>query len=354
MLIIRMWASLPAVVAAAVIATGHIGAAVAITSMYVLGDSSVDCGDNTPFYGLLHGSLSLFPCNGSDSTLLPHLLAKKMGLPKTTPFYTQNGTFSAILNGVNFGSASATILHGSSQTYQTLNQQLRQAFETIQLVRLHLGEAASRQFVESAVFYLSFGKDDFIDYLLGNWSVSGYRYSGREFTHILVRQMTNAVRNLYDSNVRKFICAGVVPLGCSPQLLLQFDRLSANCVDDVNILVEDYNARLEESLAALGEELRDTVIIFCDVYAAMMELITNPLAYGIEDVANACCGEGGSGEAAGCVSPGMACLDASTHVWWDLYNPTPAVNAMVANSAWSGRPLSSVSRPITVRELISP
>lgn len=45
-----------------------------VSSMYILGDSSVDCGDNTPFYPILHQNLSLNPCNGSDQTLLPQLL----------------------------------------------------------------------------------------------------------------------------------------------------------------------------------------------------------------------------------------------------------------------------------------
>lgn len=42
--------------------------------LFVLGDSSVDCGDNTLFYPYFHGNLSLLPCNGSDSSLLPQLL----------------------------------------------------------------------------------------------------------------------------------------------------------------------------------------------------------------------------------------------------------------------------------------
>ncbi|GKV28753.1 hypothetical protein SLEP1_g37765 [Rubroshorea leprosula] len=44
------------------------------SAMFVLGDSSVDCGENTLFYPFLHENLSLLPCNGSDSTLLPSLL----------------------------------------------------------------------------------------------------------------------------------------------------------------------------------------------------------------------------------------------------------------------------------------
>lgn len=43
-------------------------------AVYILGDSSVDCGDNTLFYPLIHSSMSLYSCNGSDSTLIPHLL----------------------------------------------------------------------------------------------------------------------------------------------------------------------------------------------------------------------------------------------------------------------------------------
>ncbi len=45
-----------------------------VMALYVLGDSSVDCGDNTMLYPLIHHNLSLHPCNGSDTTLLPYLL----------------------------------------------------------------------------------------------------------------------------------------------------------------------------------------------------------------------------------------------------------------------------------------
>lgn len=45
-----------------------------VSAMYMLGDSSVDCGANTLFYPFFHQHLSLFPCNGSNSHLLPYLL----------------------------------------------------------------------------------------------------------------------------------------------------------------------------------------------------------------------------------------------------------------------------------------
>lgn len=72
---------------------------------------------------------------------------------------------------------------------------------------------------------------------------------------------------------------------------------------------------------------------------------------GFEDAKNACCGLGKYGGMKGCLSPDMACHRASNHVWWDLYNPTEAVNILLANSAWSGDPLSSICRPITFKAL---
>lgn len=57
-------------------------------AMFVLGDSSVDCGDNNPFNALFHRNLSRFPCNGSDTTLLPQLLGTLS--PSFIKFYRIN------------------------------------------------------------------------------------------------------------------------------------------------------------------------------------------------------------------------------------------------------------------------
>lgn len=326
-----------------------------VTSMYILGDSSVDCGDNTPFYPILHQNLSLYPCNGSDQTLLPQLLAKKMGLQYVKPFYSQNGSMEELLNGVNFGAAQATIMYPKSRSYQSLNQQLRQAFETIQILQLQLGQDTAKSLIESSLFYLSFGKDDLINYLVDDESATSPGYSGLNFTHILVDQMINVIENLYDANVRKIVCMGILPLGCSPSVMSIRYKSSLGdilgCENDVNLLVLEYNTRLEQRIVDINIKMRGAQLIFCDIYRAMMEFILHPQAYGFEDAKNACCGEGKYGGTKGCLSPDMACPRASSHVWWDLYNPTEAVNILLANSAWSGNPLPAICRPITFQAL---
>lgn len=68
---------------------------------------------------------------------------------------------------------------------------------------------------------------------------------------------------------------------------------------------------------------------------------------------SACCGLGLNGAMIGCVSMDMACDQASTHVWWDLFNPTQAVNKILADAAWSGQPIPDLCRPITIHELVN-
>ncbi|XVF69353.1 hypothetical protein PTKIN_Ptkin11bG0074600 [Pterospermum kingtungense] len=333
-----------------------------VSAMYMLGDSSVDCGANTLFYPFFHQHLSLFPCNGSNSDLLPYLLAEKMGLPYTVPFYRQNRSIEGLLSGVNYGAAEATILSPSSLSHQSLNQQLRQVFETLQLFDLQLGQETSSYFARSSLFYLSFGKDDYIDLFLRNVSGVMAKYSGHDFAKILVDQMVNAMRNLYDMNARKVVCMGILPMGCTPSLMLEWQNPRARgkiddgtgCVEEINELVLQYNQMLEEQIVRLNEELPDAKIVFCDLYQGVKKIIAYPQFFGFEDEKSACCGLGLYGAEIGCLSLDMACNTVSSHVWWDLYNPTPQVNSLLADSAWSGEEvLSNICRPITVKDLVS-
>ncbi|KAL6597439.1 hypothetical protein ACP70R_046879 [Stipagrostis hirtigluma subsp. patula] len=59
------------------------------------------------------------------------------------------------------------------------------------------------------------------------------------------------------------------------------------------------------------------------------------MAAGSEDATEACCGLGPLKATMGCFSKEMACRSPEKHVWWDLYSPTEAIDALVANWSWS-------------------
>ncbi|KAG0528539.1 hypothetical protein BDA96_05G021000 [Sorghum bicolor] len=129
------------------------------------------------------------------------------------------------------------------------------------------------------------------------------------------------------------------------------------CVEEANELIEAYNTRLAARLDDLRPQLAGADLVFCDVYKGMMEIISNPATYGLEETREACCGLGPLRATVGCVSKEMACGTPERHVWWDLYTPTEAADDLVANWSWtssssdSGAGATSICRPISLQQL---
>ncbi|KAK4780469.1 hypothetical protein SAY87_016575 [Trapa incisa] len=334
-----------------------------VSAFYVLGDSSVDCGDNTLFYPFLHHNLSLIPCEGSDRSLVPHFLAEKMGFPSTPTFYGQNGSIDGLFQGLNFGSAEAMIMSSADHEFQSLNQQIRQVLETFQLLQLHLPLNSALSYIESSLIYLSFGKDDYIELFLHNPGIM-HKFTGPEFARILVDQMAAAMRTLHVAGARRIIIVGILPIGCAPRTVWEWNEAwgmlgngkdnQTVCIEEINELVTQYNRLLEERIVSLNSDLPGMNIIFCNVYEGIMEIVNNPKKHGFENIKDACCGFGMNGARVGCLAVDMACKDRRTHLWWDLYNPTQAVNKLLAESAWSSLSLGHICRPSTIKHLVSP
>ncbi|KAI3870439.1 hypothetical protein MKX03_012718 [Papaver bracteatum] len=340
-----------------------------ISSFFIMGDSSVSCGDGShnPFYSLLRPNTSLFPCNGPRTRLLPDFLADKMGLLRIPAFLADNGTIEGLENGINFGDN----LELRQARVSEIEQHLRQAYETLELLQLQLGQDKAQEVIESSVFYLSLGKDDYINFLLPDSSGVRHRLSKEVFTQILVNRMIWVVKDLYNANVKKIVCMGIGPLGCAPRTLWESSsdndshhpsHTSSNsgagsgwkdCMEDVNDLVQEYNALLSERLLDLNFEFPDAQIIFFDMWQAMMDIISFPRRYGFENVNRSCCGSGRYGGMVGCQAIEMACDEPLTHVWWDFRNPTQDVHSLIAESAWSSKPLD-ICRPIIIERLSVP
>lgn len=174
-------------------------------------------------------------------------------------------------------------MNQGSYSHQSLTQQLRQVSESMQLLQLQLNKDTALQFTKSSIFFLSFGKEDYIDLFLNSSSSPMFNHSSQNFATILANQMANAVRYLYNANARKIICLGIMPLGCTPRIVWE-SNVTANgsgCVEHVNEWVLEYNRLLDEHVAKLNTELHDAKIVFCDVYNGMMEIINKPGQYGM-------------------------------------------------------------------------
>ncbi|KAL2927695.1 hypothetical protein RDABS01_000075, partial [Bienertia sinuspersici] len=328
-------------------------------AFFVIGDSSVDCGGNTLFYPLLRNNRSLLPCsNASGSTVIPHFLATKMGLPNIPTFYEQNGTIEGILNGLNYGSAQATILPSpNTPNFQSLNQQLRQTFETIQLLQLQLGQQQAQTLINSSVFYLSLGKDDYINFLFENSSFSsGFNGDVQLVPRLLVDEMTNALKDLYDAGARKIVGMGIYPLGCAPRAVVNWyfmtgrnRRRLRGCVNEINQMILQHNQLLSDHIIDLNLEFSDAQFVFCDVYQGVMEIMSNPQKYG--KCERSMLWKRVAWSSNGVSKPGNGLQSKLYSCMVDFYNPSEAVNSLLADSAWSGQPLGDICHPLSIQKL---
>lgn len=81
-------------------------------------------------------------------------------------------------------------------------------------------------------------------------------------------------------DARKFVIGNVGPIGCIPYQKT-INQLGENeCVDLANKLATQYNGRLKDLLASLNENLPGATFVQANVYALVMELITNYDKYG--------------------------------------------------------------------------
>ncbi|CAA6667057.1 unnamed protein product [Spirodela intermedia] len=331
-------------------------------ALFVLGDSTVDCGTNNFLWTLAradrlpygrdfdtHRPTGRF----SNGRIIVDYLALRMGLPFVPPFLGQTGRIEDMIYGVNFASAAAGILYPSGSDlgqHVSLTQQIQQAADTFQQVALNLGEEAASDLISKSVVYISIGSNDFIHYYLQNLSMVQSLYQPWEFNQLLVSTVKQELENLYSAGVRRVVVMGLAPIGCAPHYLWRRNSSEPGdgCMEEVNNLVVEFNLALRFMAHELNLRLPDATFVFCDAFEGSMDILANRRLY---DDDGACCGLGRYGGLIMCLVPEMACRNASSHVWWDEFHPTDAVNALMADNVWSGEHVQ-MCHPMNLQDMI--
>ncbi|KAJ4711874.1 GDSL esterase/lipase [Melia azedarach] len=336
-----------------------------VPAFFVIGDSSVDSGTNN-FLGTFaradhlpygrdfdtHQPTGRF-CNGRIPV---DYLALRLGLPFVPSYLGQTGSVEDMIQGVNYASAGAGIIFSSgSQLGQriSLTQQIQQFTDTYQQFILNMGEDSAANLISNSVFYLSIGINDYIHYYLPNISDVQNHYLPWSFNQFLALTVRQELKNLYNMNVRKVVLMGMAPIGCAPHYLWKYNSENGECVEDINDMIMEFNFVMKYMVDELRQELPDANIIFCDMYQGSMDIIKNHERYGFNATTEACCGLGKFKGWILCLSPEMACSDASSHIWWDQFHPTDAVNAILADNVWNGLH-TKMCYPINLEDMVAP
>ncbi|MBA0693246.1 hypothetical protein Goari_010741 [Gossypium aridum] len=171
--------------------------------------------------------------------------------------------------------------------------------------------------------------------------VRNTNFNGKIFPRILTEAFP--VQELIELGAVTFLVPGNFPIGCSPDLLTnyqgsnkdKYDPLTG-CLTWLNQFSQHHNELLRTELEKLRNRHPDINIVYADYYNIAMRFYHSPKQFGFKETLKACCGIGGlynynSSRSCGYPPLKSSCNDPSSYISWDGIHYTEAANKWLAN-----------------------
>ncbi|KAH7670731.1 GDSL lipase/esterase protein [Dioscorea alata] len=333
-----------------------------VPAMFVFGDSLVDDGNNNYLasiakanyypYGIdfFQGPTGRF----SNGKTVIDFLCELLGLPYIPAYTTPGLNGTRLINGVNYASAAAGILEETGLYLGdrfSLDQQVLNFENNLNDLRQVIGDAGNfTQYLVRSIAVMVLGSNDYINnYLLPSLYRSSYIYNTQEYANLLLNHYTRQLLALHSVGLRKFLLAGIGPLGCIPNQRATGFAPPDRCVSQVNAMVGLFNVGLRNLVQQLNTNHPGAVFVYGNTYGALGDLLNNPRNYGFSVVDRACCGLGRDRAQITCVPISTPCSNRREYVFWDAFHPTEAVNRILAERAFRGS--TNDCYPVNVQQL---
>ncbi|MFQ6641879.1 hypothetical protein Gotur_016909 [Gossypium turneri] len=330
------------------------------TSIFSFGDSLTDTGNLVEISLLESNKLppSAFPPNGRtffhhpsgrrcDGRLVIDFLAEALGIPFLQPSYTTKvGRLQKFQKGMNFAVAGATALNSSflqengihnRSTNISLGDELN-SFKHL-LPSLCSSSADCKKLLRNSLIVMGvIGGNDY-----NHAFREKNNEAARKFVPLVVHTIASAIHELIELGAVTFLVPGNFPIGCSPDLLTnyqgsnkdKYDPLTG-CLTWLNQFSQHHNKLLRTELEKLRNRHPDINIVYADYYNIAMRFYHSPKQFGFKETLKACCGIGGlynynSSRSCGYPPLKSSCNDPSSYISWDGIHYTEAANKWLAN-----------------------
>ncbi|XP_057416533.1 GDSL esterase/lipase At5g55050-like [Lotus japonicus] len=323
----------------------------AAPTLFIFGDSAFDVGTNN---FLMSRTKANFPYNGidfnqsfptgrfSNGLNTADQIARRFGYTKSPPPFLAleklQYTFKHnILLGVNFASGGSGVLRytGYKQSGEVVS--LEKQVEQFELVCGNiteiLGPEKATTFVSKALFLISVGSNDILDYTHGYSSV--FQFGKEEHLAVLQHNYYLHIKKLYELGARKFGILSVPPIGCYPAATSTNEE---NCVKSLNEFAVAFYKATHALMQKLSSELGNFEYSLGNTYAMTTTMLKDPLAFGMKDTKSACCGFGRLNGWGPCVEAfhTNVCVNRTDYLFWDWFNPTEKASELVAKTLFEG------------------
>ncbi|XP_061339682.1 GDSL esterase/lipase At1g71691 [Gastrolobium bilobum] len=327
-----------------------------VPAMFIFGDSLIDNGNNNDLPSF--AKANYFPYgidfNGgptgrfSNGFTMVDEIAKLLGLPLIPAYSEASG--DQVLHGVNYASAAAGILDATGGNFVgriPFNEQIRNFESTLNQITSNLGADYMATALARCIFFVGMGSNDYLNnYLMPNYPTRD-QYNQQQYADLLAQAYNRQLTRLYNLGARKFVITGLGLMGCIPSICAQ--SLTGNCSEEVNLLVQPFNANVRTMLNNFNTNLPGSRFIFIDTARMFRNILLNARSYGFTVVNRGCCGIGRNGGQITCLPFQTPCPDRNQYVFWDAYHPTEAVNVLLGRTAFNGNP--DFIYPINIKQL---
>ncbi|XP_037437216.1 GDSL esterase/lipase At5g37690-like isoform X1 [Triticum dicoccoides] len=341
----------------------------AVPAIYVLGDSSLDVGNNNylpgnsvprankPFHGVD------FPGPGgprptgrfSNGYNVADFIAKNLGFERSPPAYLSLKAHrrligTALLRGVSYASAGAGILDSTGAGNNIpLSKQVQYFHSTRAAMEAKLGSAVVSDLLAESFFLIGIGSNDLIQFAMAQQAKnkSTTQSDVAALYGSLISNYSATITDLYMMGARKIGIINVGLSGCIP--MVRAHDATGACNDGTNELAAGFNGALESFLADLAPRLPGLAYSLADGFAHRQALIADPQAQGFVNATSACCGSGRLGGEAGCLPTSNICGDRDGYVYWDWVHATQRAAKIAADAFFHGP--AQFTMPLTFKQL---
>ncbi|KAH7856167.1 hypothetical protein Vadar_033529 [Vaccinium darrowii] len=252
--------------------------------LFVFGDSYVDTGNSNKStssswmvpYGIT------FPGTPdgrySDGLILTDFLADSLGLKSPLPYVMRKNAPELVRSGINFAFGGTGVLN----TFVLAPNMTTQ----IDFLQNLVDESAyTKSDLQSSLSLVSVAGNDYSTYLAEGGSFEGLP----GFITRVAEQIAVNLKRIHDIGVGKVAVGALQPLGCLPEFTAQNNF--QQCNETVNTLAELHNTLLQQAVAKLNNESKDSgAFVILDIYGSFTSVLNHKDAtVKFENLLKPCC-----------------------------------------------------------------
>ncbi|TYJ48783.1 hypothetical protein E1A91_A01G087900v1 [Gossypium mustelinum] len=317
-----------------------------VPAVIVFGDSTVDPGNNNQISTVLKSNFAPYgrdyfggqPTGRfSNGRIATDFISEAYGIKPAIPAYLDpKFDIRDFATGVSFASAGTGYDNATSDVLSVIPFWKEMVYykEFQDKLRGYLGNDIANHHLSESLHLISIGTNDFLENYY-TFPTRSSEYPVDKYEIFLIGIASNFIRELYNLGARKIAISGLPPMGCLPLERTTNIMHGSACIEEYNDVAKDFNQKLQDSVTKLNRELGGIQLVMSNPYYKLLEMIQNPILFGFENVATACCGTGYFEMSYLCdrMNP-FTCSDANKYIFWDSFHPTEKTNFILADHAF--------------------